>query len=99
MFTNWLQRIAIKEKRIIWSGVSVQCWAIWLCRNNVVLYNHPIPSFLQVIFRGTYWVRFWTLLLKEEDRPVMKTACRVVETIAMEVFSNNGWRFSNRIAY
>ena len=90
MFTDWLYGIAIKEKRIIWCGVSAICWAICLCRNNVVFDNHPTPSFLQVIFRGTYWARFWTLLLKEDDRPVMKTACRVVETIAMEVFSNNG---------
>ena len=99
LFTDWLQGCAVKEKHLIWCGVSALCWAIWLCRNNVVFDNILIPSFLQVIFRGTFWARFWTLLLKEEDRPMMKMACRVVETIAMEIFSNNRWRFINRIAY
>lgn len=56
------------------------------------------PSYLQVIFRGTYWTKSWSLLQKEEDRQKMKMGCRIIETTAMKVFARYGWRFSNRIA-
>jgi hypothetical protein len=54
-------------------------------------------SYLHVIFRGTYWIRFWTLLQKEEYRQIMMMGCRKIETAAIEVFARNGWRFVNRI--
>ncbi|TVU06046.1 hypothetical protein EJB05_49237 [Eragrostis curvula] len=41
----------------------------------------------------------WSLLQKEEARPLIKTGCRVLETTVMKIFANNGWRFSNRLAY
>ncbi|GJN40832.1 hypothetical protein PR202_gn00243 [Eleusine coracana subsp. coracana] len=63
----------------------------------MVFDRSSIPSYLQVIFRGTHWSRFWSLLQKEEQRPLMKRACRLVETAAIEIFAGNGWRFSNRI--
>jgi hypothetical protein len=38
-----------------------------------VIFDHKsIPSYLHVLFRGTYWARFWSLRLKEEDCLVMK---------------------------
>jgi hypothetical protein len=55
-------------------------------------------SYLQVIFKATYWTRFWSLLQKEEDRLSVKMGCRIIETAAMEVFARHGWNFSNRIA-
>ncbi|KAL6652878.1 hypothetical protein ACP70R_011803 [Stipagrostis hirtigluma subsp. patula] len=51
----------------------------------------------QVIFRGTHWIRFWSLLQEEEEQPHVKWGCRVLETTAMEIFANNGWLFSHRI--
>ena len=45
------------------------------------------PSYLQVILRGAYWARSWSILQKEEDRHSMKKRCRSIETIAMEVFA------------
>ena len=56
------------------------------------------PSYLQVIFRGTYWIRSWSLLQKE-DRQMIKMDCRNIETNAMEVFPRHGWRFNNRIDF
>jgi hypothetical protein len=47
-------------------------------------------SYLQVIFKETYWTRSWALLLKEEDRLLIKAGCRTIETATMEVFIRYG---------
>ncbi|KAL6654526.1 hypothetical protein ACP70R_007991 [Stipagrostis hirtigluma subsp. patula] len=52
-----------------------------------------------VLHRGTYWLRFWALLQRlEEDKDMIIKACQQLEVLAMQVFANYGWRFSNRIA-
>jgi hypothetical protein len=80
-------------------GASAICWALWLTRNEVVFDKIIAPSYLQVIFKGTYWTRSWTLLQKEEeDRHLIKAGCKTIESAAMEVFARHGWRFSNGIA-
>jgi len=99
IFSHWLGGTDSNLKKIIWNGIAAMLWAIWLSRNDVVFDKAPIPSFLQVIFRGAYWAWFWALRLKEEDRQIMRMACRVLESAAMDVFANNGWRFSNRIGF
>ena len=58
MFADWLGNIDAKFKRIIWMGAATICWAMWLSRNDIIFNNMPIPSFLQVLFMGTYWARF-----------------------------------------
>ncbi|KAL6652439.1 hypothetical protein ACP70R_011364 [Stipagrostis hirtigluma subsp. patula] len=52
----------------------------------------------RVIFRGTYWARFWSLRAAVEDRAMVKMACSQIEMIAMGIFANNGWRFIHRIS-
>ncbi|CAN6353842.1 unnamed protein product, partial [Urochloa humidicola] len=54
---------------------------------------------LLVIYRGTHWTRFWSMLLKEEEGPQVALGCRVLETTVMELFASNGWCFSNRLGY
>ena len=98
MFTDWLHGFNRKLKSKILVGASAICWVIWLTRNDIVFDKVLAPSYLQVIFRGTYWIRFWSLLQKEEDRQMMKMRCRNIETTTLEVFVRHGWRFSNRIA-
>ena len=75
------------------------CWAIWLSRNDLVFDKDVVPSYMQVIFRGTHWTRFWSLLQQEEDRPVLKTGCIMPETMVIEIFAVNGWRYTNRIVF
>jgi hypothetical protein len=58
-----------------------------------------VSSYLQVLFRGTHWIRFWSLLHKEQDRLSFKAGCRLLESAAMEVFAAHGWCFRNRIAF
>jgi hypothetical protein len=53
---------------------------------------------LQVLFRGTHWLRFWAQLQKDEaDGVLIKNVCRCLESVAMQFCVNFGWRFSNRI--
>jgi len=90
LFTGWLDGVNRKLKSQILVGASAICWTIWLTRNDIVFDKILAPSYLQVIFRGTYWTRSWSLLQKEEDRHSMKMGCRSIETIAMEVFARYG---------
>ena len=86
-----------KKKKIILVGVAALFWAIWLCRNDLVFKKTETISFLQALFRGTYWLRFWRLLQKEETREDIKLVCQNLEVVAMELFAKKGWRFNHRL--
>jgi hypothetical protein len=48
-------------------------------------------NLLKVIFRGTYWIRSRSLLLKENDMGRMKMCWRLLESMVMELFTNLDW--------
>ena len=87
LFISWLEGLNRKIKSKILVGASAICWVLWLTRNDIVFDKAIAPSYLQVIFKATYWTRFWSLLQKEEDRRSVKIGCRAIETVAMEVFA------------
>jgi uncharacterized protein involved in type VI secretion and phage assembly len=60
-----------------------------LCRNDVAFNNKPITSYVETIFRGTYWLRFWRLLQEETEREVIMQAYHAMEVVAMELFAKN----------
>lgn len=98
MFSSWLNGIGGRLKQLLLVGASAICWAIWLSRNDVVFDKSPMKTFMQVIYRGTYWFRFWSQMQKaEDDKELIKTACLKMENVVMEIFSKYGWRFTNRI--
>jgi hypothetical protein len=99
LFIGWLEGIIRKLKYLILVGASAICWTIWLTRNDIVFDKVVAPSYLQVIFVETYWIRSWSLILKKEDCHLMKMGCRIIETIAIEVFARHDRRFSNRLAF
>jgi hypothetical protein len=39
---------------------------------------------MQVLFRETYWLRFWKLLQKEEAQQEVFAVCRALEVVAMD---------------
>jgi hypothetical protein len=99
LFSLWLQGIDPKLRLKILVGAVAICWAIWTSRNDVVFDKTPIKTYMQVLYRGTYWCRFWALLQKrEEDAKDIKDGCRQLETLVMQIFASHGWQFSNRIA-
>jgi hypothetical protein len=60
--------------------------------------NKQIPSIMHVIFRGTYWFRFWRLVQEEKAQQGINDVCRSLKVVAMEIFARHGWRFNPRIA-
>jgi len=65
---QWQSDKGANTKRKSLVGVAAMFWSIWLCRNDINFNKKPITSFMQSIFRGTYWFRFWKLLQKEVER-------------------------------
>lgn len=99
LFGSWLAGFRRAFRNQICVGFSAICWAIWLNRNDMVFNCAKANTFMQVIFRATYWARSWSLLLRDEDaRTDLNRACRLLESVVMEVFAKFGWKFSNRIA-
>jgi hypothetical protein len=90
MFGMWMEGVEGNLRNKIWFGTCAFCCAIWLSRNDVIFNNAKVPTPLQVIFRGTYWMRQWTILLKGEDEPQVKLGRRLLKTTMMQFFASNG---------
>ena len=98
LFGNWLRGVETKLKRQLLAGASALCWAIWLSRNDVFFDKSSTKTYLQVLYRGTHWLRFWAQLIRrDEDKEAVQQACQTIEVLVMQLFANYGWRFSNRI--
>jgi hypothetical protein len=68
-----------------------------LNRNDAVFQNLVVNSYLQVILRGTFWIKQWSLLSKEEDGRMMKEGCRHLEGVALQLFGSHQWKNHKRI--
>jgi hypothetical protein len=62
MFGSWLYNQNSKIGALIWVGIAALCWAILKTRNDIIFHKIKHNSILQVIFKGTYWLRFWAQL-------------------------------------
>lgn len=95
---SWLRGLSLKLRKQVLVGAAAICWVLWLSRNEAV-FNRKFPnSFLQVIFRGTYWIRFWSQLSKEEEKNFVKLNCRLLEERLLELFAERGWNSRDRLA-
>ncbi|WVZ93022.1 hypothetical protein U9M48_039045 [Paspalum notatum var. saurae] len=56
---NWNGDDDPNMRPLLCVGASAIVWSIWLCRNDCVFDRKRLYSYLQVIFIGTYWTRFW----------------------------------------
>ena len=100
LFGNWLRSVGTKLKRKLLTGASTLCWAIWLSRNDIVFDRSPSKTYMQVLYRGTHWLRLWARLQRcDEDKEELQEACRTMEVLVMQIFANHGWKFSNRICF
>ncbi len=85
IFYGWLLGMDKKRSKLVLVGASAICWALWLSRNNLVFDKSPSISYMQVIFRTTYWLRYWAQLQKfEEDGEFIKVACCKLEMTIMQ---------------
>jgi succinate-acetate transporter protein len=80
---------------LIYAGVAALIWAIWCTRNDIIFKKKQFTSFMQVVFRGAYWLRFWSLLQREDTRESVRVTSKALEAIALEFFAKNGWRNNN----
>jgi len=97
LWSNWLIGIGTKLKRQLLVGAFALCWAIWLSRNDMIFDRSLTKTYMQVLFQGTHWLRFWAQLQRcEEDKEMIQIACQTVEGLVMQVFTSHGWRFTNR---
>nr|BAD08906.1 hypothetical protein [Oryza sativa Japonica Group] len=81
--------IQVSRARASQRHLSYQCWF------GSHIARYPAKK---VIFKATYWLRLWAQLQKcEEDGEFMSVACRNLESTVMQLFTNHGWRFTNRL--
>ena len=98
MFGTWLNTLDKKDKCSVLAGATTLCWAIWRCRNDVIFKNIRYISFMQALFRGTYWMRFWSQLQHNDGiKELFRQASMQLEVVAMEQ-ANNGWKHNHRVA-
>jgi hypothetical protein len=46
---------------------------------------------MQILHRGTHWLRFWSQLEKhDQDKEVINLACRKLETVAIQIYTDHG---------
>ncbi len=57
MFDGWILGVDKKKIKLILVKASAICWALWLSINDLVFDKSPSFSYMQVIFRATYWLR------------------------------------------
>jgi len=81
-----------KYNTLLLTAASALLWAIWITRNEVVFDKCKPKSLLQVLFRGTHWLRHWANLQRHEDlKDQMISVAQHVETSALDFFGSNGW--------
>jgi hypothetical protein len=97
LFGPWLRSFSKRQRNLVMVGMAAFCWAIWISRNDIVFHKSRYMSVLQVMFRGTHWIRSWSILSREEGRYILKEGCRWVESVALEIFHNSGWNAFRRI--
>jgi hypothetical protein len=51
------------------------------------------------MFRGTHWIRSWAVLSKEEERTILKEVCRLMESVALEIYHKSGWNTLRRVDF
>jgi hypothetical protein len=97
LFGPWLRSFSKQQRNLVLIGMTALCWAIWISRNDLVFNKSHYKSILQVIFRGVFWIRSWSVLSNEEGRKVLKFGCLKLETVALAFFHGSGWNTFKRI--
>jgi hypothetical protein len=81
-----------KYNTLLLTAAAALLWAIRLTRKNVVFDKCKPKYLLQVLFRGTHWLRQWANLQRHDDRKdQLISVAQHLETLALEFFGLNGW--------
>ena len=97
MLENRLSNFDNNERRVVLVGAAALCWAIWRCRNDIIFNKIKYLSFIQAIFRGTYWLRLWAQLQRKDMIKVLfRRASLALEAVVLQI-ANHGWKYNLRI--
>jgi hypothetical protein len=100
LFENWSKLGSKKVNSLLLTAASALLWTIWLTRNEIVFDKCKPKSLLQVLFRGTHWLRQWALLQRHEDlKDLLISAATRLETSALAFFSSNGWLMHRHVGF
>jgi hypothetical protein len=92
LFVNWSKIADNLYSSLLLTAASALCWIIWITRNKIVFDKCRPKTFLQVLFRGTHWLRQWAKLQRRDDlRDQLILAGQYLETSALHFFNSNGW--------
>jgi hypothetical protein len=97
LFGPWLRSFSSKQRNLVLIGLAAMCRALWISRNDLIFQKSQFKSILQVIFRGTFWIRSCSVLSKEGGRAILKDGCHALEAMALEIFHKSGWNALKRI--
>ena len=86
MFGSRLNRVPKDFKPLVLMGAAALCWSVWLCRNGVMFVNKQ-PSFLQVIFSTTHWLRTWAILQRPSSQEVLVEASLFLAQVVKVFFA------------
>jgi hypothetical protein len=99
MFGTWVLNMNGGMRKIFLVGIGSMLWAIWLSWNDIALDKKTVLYILYIgNLLGPYWTRMWSVFQKEEECKALQNACRLSETMTIEIFSRHGWRFSNQLS-
>ncbi|WVZ91755.1 hypothetical protein U9M48_037881 [Paspalum notatum var. saurae] len=83
-----------------YQGAAALIWAIWLQRNDAVFDRKQPKNFLQVLFRGTFWLRHWAKFQRSDDLVQWLTqGAHNLEVAVLRVFTSFGWQAPARISF
>jgi hypothetical protein len=67
IFYGWVMGLGSQYKSLVLVRVTVLCWELWTSRNDIVFDNSSIKTYMQVLYRGMYWLCQWAQLQRHED--------------------------------
>jgi hypothetical protein len=87
LFNRWSKTGGNKHNSLLLTAALALCCAVWITRNEVVFDKCRPKYFLQVLFRGTHWLRQWARLQRCDDqRDQLILAGQHLETPALHFF-------------
>ena len=90
--------IRIKRLEILFGLGSLLSTGLFGAVEMILFFNKiKVDSILHVIFRGTYWLRFWSQLQRDEQaKNTLSSLRKNIEMIALEL-ANGGWKHIYRL--
>ncbi|WVZ62710.1 hypothetical protein U9M48_012421 [Paspalum notatum var. saurae] len=86
MFSTWSKQ-RHKQNILLLTGAAALYWTLCLTTNEIVFDKCRPKTFLQVPFRGTYWLRLWAKLQQSDDLlEMIVQGCQSLEILAMILF-------------